>query len=453
MPVLVLAVLLSGCGKVAPPTPYKVDIEIWGLFDDSDAYNGPIAAFREMNKDHVGNISYRKMSEATYQEDIIRAFAEGKGPDIFLIRNAWLPKFESLIAPAPSYEFSEKEFRDAFADVVVRDFLVDGKIYSAPLSVDSLALYYNKDLFNAAGITSPPSTWEEFLLDVKSLNSIDAYGNIIQSGAALGTAKNINRSPDILLALASQRGATVTSKGASDALSLSDEPFKKALAFYSQFSSIGSEYYSWNDRQDYSIDAFYEGNLAMMVNYSWHIETLRRKNAKLNFAVAELPQFSGSQPSNYANYWSFVVAKNKVPPAVESNQKAPFPEGKYNEIRVHESWQFLHYLTFPHPKESFTLRNVLSGTSVEAPVKDDPAKLYVEKTKKPAARRDLIEEQKKDPWLAPFASGNLLAKSWRVGDVERAEGIIAEGIESLNRGENTVDTALAAMDAQIKSKK
>lgn len=451
VPVLLGAISLSGCGKEPASTPYKVDLEIWGLFDDSGAYQEALTAFRDLNKDHINTITYRKMSEETYQEDIVRAFAEGKGPDIFLIRNSWLPKFETLIAPAPAYQFSEKEYRDAFADVVSHDFIIDGKAYGAPLSVDSLALYYNKDLFNAAGIANPPATWDEFLINAKALSSVDTYGNIVQSGAALGTAKNINRSPDILLALALQKGARIESKGSTDAFPISSEPMNQALDFYSQFSKIGSESYSWNSRQHYSIDAFYEGSLAMMVNYSWHLDTIRRKNAKLNFAVAALPQFSGTQPSNYANYWSFVVAKNKAAPAIPENQPAPFPAGKYNDLRVHESWQFLHYFAFPHPEKSVTLRNPLSDTSVTVPIKDDPAKAYLDKTKKPAARRDLIEEQKRDPWFAPFASGNLLAKSWRIGEIERVEGILAESVESVDRGESTTRGALQSADAQIRA--
>lgn len=451
IPVLLGAVSLSGCGKEPASIPYKVDLEIWGLFDDSGAYQESLTAFRDLNKDHINTINYRKMSEETYQEDIVRAFAEGKGPDIFLIRNSWLPKFETLIAPAPAYQFSEKEYRDAFADVVAHDLIVDGKAYGAPLSVDSLALYYNKDLFNAAGIANPPSTWDEFLINAKALSSVDSYGNIVQSGTAFGTAKNINRSPDILLALALQKGALVESKGSSDMFPIAGDPMNQALDFYSQFSKIGSESYSWNSRQHYSIDAFYEGSLAMMVNYSWHIDTIRRKNAKLNFAVAALPQFSGSQPSNYANYWSFVVAKNKAAPVIREGQPASFPAGKYNDLRVHESWQFLHYFAFPHPTQSVTFRNPLSNTSVTLPIKDDPAKIYLDKTKKPAARRDLIEEQKRDPWFAPFASGNLLAKSWRIGEIERAEGVLAESVESVDRGENTVRGALQSADAQVRA--
>lgn len=444
------AALLSGCGKEVA-VPYKVDLEVWGVFDDSNTYDSALSEYRKVNGNHVGNIAYRKMSEDTYRDDLIRAFAEGKGPDIFMIRNSWLPLFANLIAPAPEYQTNEKEFRDTFVDVAADDSIVDGKIYAAPLSVDSLALYYNKDIFDAAGITSPPSTWDDLLLDAKLLSIVDPYGNITQSGVALGTAKNINRSTDILLALALQRGSEVQPEKFGNAVRISDESMSKSLDFYSRFAAIGSEYYAWNPRQHYSIDAFYEGTLGMMINYSWHADTIRKKNAKLDFAVAPLPQVSGAKPSNLANYWTFVVAKNKQEPSVSGDQKPSFPAGRYNLLRTHESWQFLHYLAFPHPSGSITLRNPLSPTlSAVVAVKDDPAASYLEKAKKPSARRDLVEKQKNDQWLAPFSYGNLIAKSWRPGDIEKAEGILAEAIESVNRGENTSQSALQTAESQIK---
>jgi ABC-type glycerol-3-phosphate transport system substrate-binding protein len=58
--------------------------------------------------------------------------------------------------------------------------------------MDSMVLYYNKDMFNAAGIVAPPTTWQEFQDDVKKLTLVDATGNIVRSGAAIGTAQNVS---------------------------------------------------------------------------------------------------------------------------------------------------------------------------------------------------------------------------------------------------------------------
>lgn len=450
IPLLSSAVMLSGCGGQAVPPQYTIDLEVWGAIEDTTAYRDSFNAYETMNA-HVARVDYRKKAEETYREDLVTAFAEGNGPDVFLIRNAWLPSFKNLIEPASDLLFTEKEFRDAFVDAAVSDLVIDGKVYGVPLSVDSLALYYNKSLFNAAGIATPPKTWEELEQDTRLLNDVDFYGNFTQSAVAMGTSKNINRSTDVLLSIAMQRGIVPkkSKDGFSDVMPFADPGVAKVMDFYTQFARAGSPYYSWNPNQHYSIDAFYEGRLAMMINYSWQIDAIRRKNAKLDFGVAPLPQFSDGVPANVANYWVLVVAKDKDPKVVAGRDPG-YPVESYNDIRVRESWQMLRYLTLPHADKTMVLRNALAPSSaVSVPLAIDPAKQYLEKTGQPAARRDIIEEQKKDTWLSPFAYGNLIAKGWRVGEIDAAESAIADAIESVVYGERTSLEALGAAQNQI----
>jgi multiple sugar transport system substrate-binding protein len=446
--VMLFAVALSGCSKVVPPA-YKVDLELWGIFDDAQAYRDVISPYEKLNQAHVGRIEYKKKVEENYRRDLLAAFAEGNGPDMFLVRNAWLPLVKNLIESAPDAMVTEKEFRDTFADAAINDCVIDGKVYCMPLAMDSLALYYNKDLLNAAGISTPPATWEEFLKDDRLLSAVDAYGNITESAVSMGTAKNINRSTDVLLALALQQGLKSTRDGFYDNLEFSSAEMSRATDFYAQFAKTSSPYYSWNADQHYSIDTFSEGKLAMMINYSWNLSTIRNKNAKLNFGVSPLPQFSGLAPSNIANYWVLVVAKNRKAPVI-AGKTTTFPVERYNDLRVHESWQFLRFLTLPHPEKKITLRNYLDTQySVNADIPTDPAKAYLQATGQPSARRDLLEEEKNDAWLAPFAYGNLIARTWRVGEVDQAEGALADVIESIYRGEKTTQQALGAAANQI----
>jgi multiple sugar transport system substrate-binding protein len=437
---------LSGCiFKKAAPEQYKVNLEVWGIFDDSDAYNEVFGEYRKINP-YIGTINYRKLPLETYKDDLLNALAAGNGPDIFMIRNAWRGSFEDKIAPAPDYLLTEKQYRDTFVDVVANDFINNGKIYGAPLSADSLALYYNKDLFNAAGIVDPPATWEELLDDVRKLNRVDQFGNISQSAVALGTAYNINRSVDLLTVLMLQMSGGILQPSFGKHIEFNEANSQKALEFYTQFARVGSGVYAWNPTLHYSIDRFYEGTLAMMINYSWHYSTIKQKNAKLNFAVAPMPQFSGTKPVDFANYWGFAVAKNKSAEDVTGQAPAqttvkPDLE-KQNYLRIHEAWQFLNYLTLPHPGNKMTLQNGAAGTTKEFALSFDPAKKYLEKTQKPAARRDLIEEQKNNVMLAPFATGNLIAKNWYQGNIELVEAIFAEMIDSVNKGEKSVYDAL-----------
>lgn len=431
---------LSGCGTEKPAAqPYGVSLEIWGVFDDTDAYTKAISAYQKLNP-NVKTITYRKLPIETYKEDLINAMAGGKGPDIFMVRNSWRGAFEDKTEPAPSILISEQEYRNQLVDVAASDFInKDNKIYGVPLSVDSLALYYNKDLFNVAGIAKPPETWDEVANDVRLLNSIDQFGGIVRSGIALGIGANINRSPDILTALMLQLGSGITDRKQDDPVNLADDASKKAFDFYTKFSQVGSDVYSWNARQDYSIDAFYKGNLAMMINYSWQYATIKQKNAKLNIGVAPLPQFNTATPVNLANYWGYAVSKNKPPVSVPAGQVPTLPSDpvKQNALRTFEAWQFLKFLTLIGNEKTMNVFNGLSNTSQPMPIATDPSKEYLDIVKKPAARRDLLAEQKGDLVLSAFAYGNLIAKNWYQGDSDAADGIIIDTIDSVIRGEKS----------------
>lgn len=444
VPLVLSLLVLSGCGEPTA-TPYTVKLEVWGVFDDSDVLRSIFGEYKKLNPS-IKEITYRKLSPETYKTDLLDALASGTGPDVFMVRNTWQEAFDDKVVAAPSALVSVKDVQDAFVDVVTEDFVTsDGAVLALPLSVDSLALYYNKDLLNAAGITAPPTTWEELLPMVQPLTTIDLYGNITRSAAALGTGDNINRSADLLLALMLQQGEGLGQDGFS-----SSSAAAQAFGFYRQFSKLDSPFYTWSPREHYSIDAFVEGTLAMTVNYSYHYETFRQKNAKLNFAVAPLPQFANTQPLNFANYWGFAVAKNKTYTPDPSAKQALSAES-YTEVRTHESWQLIRYLAMPHPGGTMTLYHALTKTPKDITLPADPAKQYLEKTKKPAARRDLIREQQGDVALDPFVRGNLIAKTWRPGsDVEATEALLVDAINAVNRGERTVDEALSVFSTRFK---
>jgi len=443
---------LSGCVTKAPvETPYAVSLEIWGLFDDSDAYAETFEQYKKLNP-RVKALTYRKLPVETYKEDLINAFASGKGPDIFMIRNSWRADFEDKTTPAPENVLTEKDYRERLVDVASSDFInKDKKIYGVPLSVDSLALYYNKDIFNIVGITEPPKTWDEVIVAAQKLNLIDQFGAITRSGVSLGTGVNINRSSDILSVLMMQLGSGALAENRTSALSFNDEESRSALEFYTSFSRVGAPAYSWNARQDYSLDAFYKGNLAMMINY----EAIKQKNAKLNIGIAPLPQFDLGNPANVANYYGYVVSKEKpntIDPAI-SGQASPVPstltKEEENRTRTFESWQFLKYFALAGKEKKMTLVHALSGNGQEIILKDDPAAVYLEATNKPGARRDLLETQKNDLVLAPFAYGNLIAKNWYQGNSEAADGILIDTIDSVVRGEKSIQNALEVAATRI----
>jgi multiple sugar transport system substrate-binding protein len=456
---VILAVpIFSGCGTQS--NGYAVKLEIWGVLDESAVYNDVITKYKELNP-YAVEIKYRKFSPDTYKQELIDGLASGQGPDIFLINNAWLPSFENKIEPAPSVLMGEQELAANFPDVVSFDFMDKQKVYAVPLSVDSLQLYYNKDIFNAAGMTTPPKNWQEFGDAVQKLTRVDATGNIIKAGVAMGTTQNVSRFADIFTTLMIQNGVQLPmEKGVASKIDQGVvgqdgniiQAGEQALGYYTQFaktstgSNLPNPLYSWNSRQINSVDAFASGNVAMILGYSWQGAGIKSKNPKLNFAVAPVPQTDASKPATVAGYWGYAVAKNKISPTTNQQGVAVAPIA--NEVRTHEAWQFLKFLTLKNTGK-ITLVNAITKGSKDFPVSYDPALEYLKKTKQPAARRDLIELQKTDAQLGVFAAGNLIARSWYRVDPENTEKIFAEGIDAIISGSSSLRQVMLLINNRL----
>ncbi len=468
---VIAALFLSGCGcGGSTTTNYIVDLEIWGLFDDSDVFTKAIQEYKERNS-RVGTITYKKMLVNSYENDLWDAMASGRGPDIFLVHHTWLEKHIDKLQPAPAEITASdgkkapfvtpRKIEDYFPDIVQKDFVKDSQVYAIPLSVDSLALYYNKDLLNQEGISRAPKTWEEFDSAVQKITKIDSFGNITVSGAAMGLSSDrpenpgggkINRATDILTLLMMQAGAEMydserkLAKFAEFPDSFSGReksPGRMALEYYTKFSNLNSAQYSWNAQMHNSIDSFIEGKTAMIINYSWLIPRIADKAPKLNFGVAPVPQNKDQSGKginvNFANYWGLAVSRNKII-TTEDGQKAVAT----NDQRIVEAWKFLAFLTMPPDEISPFIAKARTQDSASF----DPAAQYAETQKKPAARRDLIEKQKDDILLSSFAQGNLIARSWPEPDNLAVEKIFDEMIDDVAlRNENSEEVVRQAQNS------
>ncbi len=390
-------------------------LQFWGVFDNGNDFRSSITTFEQRNPQV--RVNYRQFSFEDYEKELIEAFASGRGPDIFMIHNTWLPKHRERIAPLPQFSANQEEplftirnFREQFVDVTEKDLVVDGEIYGLPLYVDTLALFYNKGIFNSLGVANPPDTWEELNGIVERITQVGENGEITRAGAAIGTAKNVNRSTDILSLLMMQSGVPMTDPATGQAkLSYwanNQDQGQVALEYYTDFANPFKRVYTWNQSVFYSIDAFQQGSVAMMFNYAHQIGVLRAKAPRLNFSIAPMPQLDLDSPLNYANYWATTVSKFST--------------------AQEDAWKFLVYL---HSTEGIIP--------------------YLNSTQHPTARRDLVNEQKEELDLGVFAKQALTATSWYQVDSQAIEGILAGMIEEVNLRRKTPSEAINAAQSQI----
>ncbi|MEK7589500.1 MAG: sugar ABC transporter substrate-binding protein [Patescibacteria group bacterium] len=410
---LTIVLILRGLGGNSTE---RITLEFWGVYDATDTYNNVIRNFESQHSNV--KIIYRQFSFNDYERKLVDSLAAGSGPDITMIHNSWLPKHGDKLIPMPEDKLpgynkalmTLKEFQEQFVDVAFEDLVSNNRIYAMPIYMDTLALYYNKDLLNAAAITEPPKTWDVFNDNVSRLTRFDESGNIIQSGAAIGSARNINRSTDILMSLMLQSGVQMVNDELTNATftrSVSNiNVGETALRYYTEFTNPNKQTYTWNNSQHYSIDAFVEGKTAMMFNYAHQVDIIRGKSPRLNFSVAPMPQLSSTDAVTYANYWA---------PAVTINSLHP-----------NEAWEFIAYLA-----------------SREGSLD------YLTATKRPAARRDIIELQRDDSDVGVFAVQALTARSWYQADNTAIEGIFADMIDKVIFNEASPRDALQEAESEV----
>ncbi|MFA6295840.1 MAG: extracellular solute-binding protein [Patescibacteria group bacterium] len=416
---LILASLLifTGFGCKKKPTANEIQpitLNFWSVFDDKEVYDPMITAYQTSHPNI--HIVYKKLTYEEYEKAVVEGLASGQGPDIWTIHNTWLPKDIGKLAPMPDSLMTSAMYKDAFVEVASSDFVFDEKIYGIPMSVDTLALYYNKDLLNTEGIVTAPEDWEIFKDATTKLTKTDITDNIVQSGAAIGTSKNINRAVDILYLLMLQNGTQMVNNQLTGAtFNLADVndpkyfPGTAAMTFYTDFANSKKEIYSWNLNMPYSIDAFIEEKTAMMFNYSYQRSYLKSKAPNLNYGVAPVPQITGTQKAvNYANYWGNVVSQ----------------ASKYQA----ESWDFV---------------NFISGK--------DNVDAYCKKTDRPASRIDVLQAQLDDPNLKVFAKQALTAKSWYQKDPAQTETLFNNAIDAIVSEQSTVGDEINTLAQQVTS--
>jgi multiple sugar transport system substrate-binding protein len=433
----------KGTDQTTQQAMQPVTLNYWRVWDGPDAFEEIISNYKALHP--YITINYRKLRYSEYEQALLEAMAEDKGPDILSLHNTWLPKYQSKLAPLPaeitmvfpvekgtikkeviqelrtSKSLNLRDLQNNFVDTVFNDVVLDNKdektgkttqeIFGLPLALDTLAMYYNKDLLNNAGIAEPPVYWNrEFQQDVKKLTKQDTSGRIIQSGVALGSSSNIGRYSDILSTLMMQNGAIMADENNNvifDKVPSSFEnqnysPGLEALRFYTDFSNPAKEVYSWNSDLENSLEMFISGKLALMFSYAYDLPTIKSRAPKLNFSVMKMPQIEGNTGNiSLANYWVETVSN----------------KSKY----INEAWDFVQFAT-----------------------KAEQVKSYLTKTDKPTALRSLVNEQISGSDINPFAEQVLTARSWYHGqDANAAELIIGEMIDSVVNGEAEIEEAIS----------
>lgn len=169
---LVLALLLAQCGYERGPAPVDLTVWMYPVIIDPQAgeayWNGIEEDFEKVSPGV--RLTVERLPWAGRDRRVAEALAGDNGPDAVLLMPDQIPRFASRRAIVPvdaALKGNEGRFLSAALDAVTEN----GRIYGAPIYQTVTTTIYNKRLLSEAGVTTPPTTWDEIKAAAPKLHS------------------------------------------------------------------------------------------------------------------------------------------------------------------------------------------------------------------------------------------------------------------------------------------
>ncbi|KKC39724.1 ABC transporter substrate-binding protein [Devosia epidermidihirudinis] len=295
-----IAGLAAGISFLALGSAQAVEIEYWQYVFDSrvQAMDQLIKNFEAANPDIT--VKHTTFPYADYQTRVVAAKVAGQGPDVVQLFYGWLDNFVSgeLIQPLDPAVFPTAEIESDFFPIVSAMKRGDS-YYGLPTAVRSLALFYNKALFEEAGIANPPSNLEELLAAAEATVKRDGGGNIISEGITMDMAGQDHHW--WREALIRQNGGVPYD--AEGNVAYNDAAGAAALKFYTDLQT--EQKVGLVGFMDEGQAAFRAGLAAMTIDGTFRLGAF--ESNPFEWGVVELPADANGVRSNYSSYFANAI--------------------------------------------------------------------------------------------------------------------------------------------------
>ena len=282
-----------------------VTISVWALDRDIQPAPNLVKDFNALNTGI--KVEFRQIQFDDVVSEAMRAYSTGQAPDIIAVDNPEHALFASRGAFLDLTDMiakSEVVKTENYFPGPLASTMWDGKNFGIPKATNTIALYYNKDMFKAKGLDpdKPPQTWAELVETARTLTdpSANVYGLTF-------SAKANEEGTFQFLPWAQMAGAsyeTINTEGAVKALDTWKTIIDEKLASpdtltRSQWDSTGT---------------FNSGNAAMAISGPWELDRMVEE-AKFDWGVALLPvPEEGAERSSAMGDFNWAIFANSEHP-------------------------------------------------------------------------------------------------------------------------------------------
>jgi multiple sugar transport system substrate-binding protein len=209
-------------------------------------------------------------------------------PDILYVQFAWAQQLikGGLLRPLDDYIAQQKDFKlEDFTKQSLVSYQREGKLYGVPYDEGPGNLYYNKDLFDKAGVKYPDDSWDLEMLKQNAIKLTSGEGpNKIYGLAELPSPGNGLMAPGYLFPF----GAQYLAEPKEDQVLINKPEAVAAMEWWEEVRAKGAVP-NPADTQALAWPAFQFGKIAMFYEGSWATPPIR-ENSKFNWDVAIWPK-------------------------------------------------------------------------------------------------------------------------------------------------------------------
>jgi multiple sugar transport system substrate-binding protein len=300
--------------------------------DEKTALNTTLDAFKA--KYPKIKLDYQPVAK-DYPTKMAAQFSAHKPPDLFYVDSAVAPDWisQGLLQPlddlASSRGFDTSQFYQGYLDAFKG---TDGKIYGFPKDGNALGMAYNQAMLTAAGISSPPTTWDELNADAQKLTTGGKRAFCLSS------------TMDRELAFIYQNGGALLSDDKKSA-AIDSDASKEAIKFYLDLFKNGYGVRPKDLGDDWCGTSLGKGKVAIVFEGGWLDPFMKSTYPAIKYAWAPLPK--GKQEANLGFTVSYSIGKDSA--------------------HKDAAWVLLTYLTGPEGMKVWTQGGVANPSRKDVP--------------------------------------------------------------------------------------
>lgn len=245
-------------------------------------WEGIISDFEKENADV--NVELQVESWDNINQVIQTKVQSGDAPDILNIDAYASYATDDLLYPVEEVVSPEvlEDFQPSFAE----NASLDGTMYGMPLIASARSLFYNTDLFEQAGVTEPPKTWDELYDAADKITALG--GGVVGYGMPLGSEE---AQAETSIFVFGNGG----SWGNAEEITVDTEENIEAVTFMKKMIDDGlTEEDPGSQDRTPLLNVFKQGKIGMMVGLPPTVTEIEAEFPELNYDTAAIPTADGS---------------------------------------------------------------------------------------------------------------------------------------------------------------